>query len=71
MLWIAAAAIIASTPQGGATPPVVVQATATVRIISGVRIKLDSSTNADAPPAHDSTVSIEGAQRSARLIEFQ
>jgi len=72
MLWLAAAAAIAaSTPSIGAPPRVAAQATATVRIISGVRLKLDSNTNTDAPPAHDSVVTTNGTQQPARLIEFQ
>ena len=72
MLWLAAAAAIAaSTPSTGTLPPVAVQARATVRIISGVRLKLDSTTNPDAPPAHDSVVTTNGTQQPARLIEFQ
>jgi hypothetical protein len=72
MLWLAAAAAIAaSTPANNLPPPVVAQARATVRILSGVRLKLDSPTNADAPPAHDGTVMTNGTEQPARLIEFQ
>jgi hypothetical protein len=72
MLRLAAAAAIAAwTPANNSPPPVAVQATATVRIISGVRLKLDSTTNADAPPARDVTVTTNGTQQPARLIEFQ
>jgi hypothetical protein len=72
MLWLAlAAATAAPSPQGG-QPVVVSQATATVRILSGVRLKLDSRVNADAPIAHDSKVTTtDGTQHPARLIEFQ
>ena len=71
MLWLAAAAVAASTPQPTGPAPVVVQATATVRILSGVRLKLDSTTNTDAPLAHDTMVKTDGTQQPARLIEFQ
>ena len=73
MLWlIAAAAAANAAPEPGSAPaPVVAQASATVRIISGVRLKLDSPTNEGAPPAHDSTVSSDGTQKPARLIEFE
>ena len=71
MLWLAAAAVAASTPQSSGPAPVVVQATATVRILSGVRLKLDSPTNTDAPLAHDTAVKTDGTQQPARLIEFQ
>jgi hypothetical protein len=67
-----AAAIVASAPASSPTAPAVVaEATATVRIVSGVRLKLDSPTNADAPPAHDSKVEAEGKLQPARLIEFE
>jgi hypothetical protein len=73
MLWlIAAAAAANAAPDTGNPPaPVVVQATATVRIISGVKLKLDSPTNEGAPPARDSTISADGTQKPARLIEFE
>ena len=73
MLWLAAAAATIATPGpgSGAARPVAVEARATVRIISGVRLKLGSTTNSDAPPAHDSIVTTNGAQQPARLIEFQ
>lgn len=72
MLWLAAAAIAASTsapPSGPA--PVSVEATATVRIVSGVRLRLDSMTNVGAPQSHQAVVIIEGNPRIARLIEFE
>ena len=72
MFWLAAvAAIAAPTPSTSAPPPGVAQAKATVTIISGVRLKLDSTTNTDAQPAHDSVVTTNGTQQPARLIEFQ
>ena len=73
MLWlIAAAAAANAAPSTGNSPaPVVRQASATVRIISGVQLKLDSPTNDGAPPAHESKVKVDGEQQSARLIEFE
>jgi hypothetical protein len=72
LLIVAAAAIVAQAPPTGAPPPrVVAQASATVRIVSGVRLKLDSARNEDAPPAHDSIVTADGTPRRARLIEFE
>ncbi|HEX5258294.1 MAG TPA: hypothetical protein VFW35_05880 [Sphingomicrobium sp.] len=71
MLWLAVAALAASAPQSSGPAPVVVQATATVRILSGVRLKLDSPTNTDAPRAHETVVKTDGTQQPARLIEFQ
>jgi hypothetical protein len=49
----------------------VVQATATVRIISGVRLNFGSATNEGAPAAHPSTVAANGERQPARLIEFE
>lgn len=67
-----AAAIAASAPASSRTAPAVIaEATATVRIVSGVRLKLDSPTNVDAPPAHDSKIKAEGKLEPARLIEFE
>lgn len=67
-----AAAIAASAPAGSRSAPVVVaDATATVRILSGVRLKLDSPTNKDAPRAHDSKIRADGKDQPARLIEFE
>jgi hypothetical protein len=71
ILLAAAAAIAASTPAKSGQAPVMVQAKATVRILSGVRLKLDSPTNPDAPRAHDSIVTTNGRQQPARLIEFE
>lgn len=73
MFLLAAAAVAATPPMGKAsTPPVAVQAKATVRIISGVRLRLDSAVNANAPQAHDSVVTTtDGVQHNARLIEFE
>lgn len=73
-MFVLAAALAATAPPSSApaTAHVAVQATATVRIISGVRLKLDSATNADAPPAHDGLVTTnDGTAHPARLIEFQ
>ena len=69
-----AAVIAAAAPAVSSAPSsaVAVQATATVRIISGVRLRLDSPNNNDAPPAHDSVVTTsDGTAHPARLIEFQ
>lgn len=72
MLILAAAAALATPQPPPSRPaPAVAQATASVRIVSGVRLKLDSPTNAGAPPAHDSKVMTEHGKQPARLIEFQ
>jgi hypothetical protein len=73
MLWfVASAALAASVPADPGPTHARVDARATVRILSGVRLKLDSPTNADAPPAHDSVVvERDGNRQPARLIEFE
>jgi len=76
-LLAAAAAVATGTAMpapafSGAVPaPVAAEAVATVRIVRGVRLKLDSPTNAGAPAAHDSVVTTDGNQKPARLIEFE
>jgi len=70
MVLIAAATLVAATPQ--ARPFAVAQATATIRVVSAVRLKLDAPTNADAPRSRDSLVrTIDGSTQPAKLIEFQ
>ena len=73
MLWfVASAALAASAPATSGPTHALVEARATVRILSGVRLKLDSPINADAPPAHDAVVvERDGSRRPARLIEFE
>jgi hypothetical protein len=66
-----AAASPAPTPPNDRPAPVVAEAVATVRIVSGVRLKLDSPTNPDAPPAHETKVIANGKPQPARLIEFE
>ena len=73
MIGIAAAALLAATPQGGpAQPSVVVQAQATVRILSGVRLKLQQSDgDAGAPKARSATIRTSDGAQPAKLIEFE
>jgi hypothetical protein len=66
-----AAAVVAVIAPNSTPAPVVAEATATVRILPGVRLKLDSATNADAPRAHDAKITTDGTERPARLIEFE
>jgi hypothetical protein len=71
-MFAAAAALAAPAPaNSGPRPVLAVQAEASVRIISGVRLKFDSPTNEGAPPAHDSKVTADGKAQRARLIEFE
>jgi hypothetical protein len=73
MVLLAAAAIAASSPQGAPISSVGphIQARATVRIISGVRIHFGVDGSADAPAARDTVVHTEDAPRPAKLIEFE
>jgi hypothetical protein len=71
MLLLFAAAAASVTPQESHPAAAVIEARATVRIISAVRVKLDSQTNPEAPPAHDSKVRADGKVQPARLIEFE
>ena len=69
--WIRTVAVAWTTTGAGPLDWGVEAATATVRILSGVRLKLDSPTNTDGPLAHDTVVKTDGTQQPARLIEFQ
>ena len=70
MMLLAAALATAAPPP----PPTaaVAQATATIRVIAAVRLKLDSPENAGAPHARDALVRApDGSTHPAKLIEFQ
>ena len=70
MVILAAAALVTLSPTPRA--PAVAQATATIRVVEAVRVKLDGSTKPGAPPARDSVVKVgDGSTRPAKLIEFQ
>jgi hypothetical protein len=70
-MLLLAAALIASPPAPGPTRGTA-QATATVRVISAVRVKLDGSHNADSPrPRRAEVRSPDGTVRTVKLIEFQ
>jgi hypothetical protein len=73
MLLLAAAAMIAATPLPALPQQTsaVVQAQASVRIVSGARISLDGQASSDAPPPTEGVVHTEGSAQPARLIEFQ
>ena len=73
MLWLVAAAVVSNSapPPSPRSAPVIAQATATVRIISGVRLDLQSANNEGAPTARASTVAVNGERQPARLIEFE
>ena len=70
MVLLAAAALATTPPQP--TVSAVSQATATIRVVSGVRLKLDGSSNPNAPAVRDSVVkTADGTSHPAKLIEFQ
>lgn len=72
MLWLAAIAVAVAQPKPPPTPvPPVVQARATVRIISGVRLKLDGKPNPDAPRPREAVIHTDRGPKQARLIEFE
>jgi hypothetical protein len=74
MLFFVTAAVMASTPQN---PPdggvrAAVQATATVRIITGVSVRLGrGALSGEAPRPHITIASADGAPKRANLIEFE
>jgi hypothetical protein len=71
MVLLAVATLVAATPQSRPIAAVA-QATATIRVVSAVRLKLDAPTNADAPRSRDSVVrTTDGSTQPAKLIEFQ
>jgi hypothetical protein len=74
MYVLAAAAILAASPQNApAQRPVVTgQAIATIRIISGAVLRLGEAVRSGyAPAAQDSVVHTDGGIQPARLIEFE
>ncbi|MEO8453615.1 MAG: hypothetical protein ABI454_00505 [Sphingomicrobium sp.] len=72
MLVIVAAAIAVSVPSTRPTIGASVQATATIRVISGVRVGFGADlSDADVPRARDTVVKRGGEQQPAKLIEFQ
>jgi len=74
MIILAAAAFSTSSPQPAAPSrtAVTVQATATIRIVSGIVLKLDAPTNPGAPPSRNSVIhAADGSTAPAKLIEFQ
>ena len=71
MVLLATAALAATPPQPRPVSASV-QATATIRVISGVQLKLDGTNNPGAPSPRDSNIkSADGSVQPAKLIEFQ
>ena len=72
IMLLVAAAIGASAPQlprRAAAPAV--QATATVRILSGVRLNLGEPQGRDGFIARDSVIRAAGSSQAAKLLEFE
>jgi len=70
MLLLAAVALVAAPPSRSVSA--VAQATASVRVIAAVRLKLDGSPNSDAPPPRKAQLrSADGSRQPVKLIEFQ
>ncbi|MEO6226124.1 MAG: hypothetical protein ABIO80_09795 [Sphingomicrobium sp.] len=70
MISLLALALAASAPHNPTAAPMV-QAQATVRIVYGVRLKLDGKANPDAPLPRAAELRSGGEIIPARLIEFQ
>jgi hypothetical protein len=70
MLMLAAAALATNPPEP--RPAAIAEASVTIRIVSGVRLKLDGSPNPGAPAARGSIIKArDGTSHPAKLIEFQ
>ena len=74
MILLAATALSTTSPPDSqpSRSAVTAQATATIRVISGVTLKLGEAINPGAPPTQDTIVHApDGTIVPARLIEFQ
>ena len=72
MLIASAAAVLAASADVPRRPAPTVQARATVRILSGVRLKLgEDSARRDGPAVRDATVRTTDGRQPAKLIEFE
>ena len=74
MIFLATAALAITSPPDSqpSRSAVTVSARATIRIVSGVTLKLGEANNPGAPPTQDTIVhSADGTTAPAKLIEFQ
>ena len=72
MLLLASAALAMSAPQPPSRPAgASAQATATIRIISGARLRLGQQPEATGSTLRRSIIRIQGEAHPARLIEFE
>ena len=70
MIILAAAALAAKVPQSRLTATT--QATATIRVLRAVTLKLDGSPNPYAPPVRNSRMAAaDGTRHPAKIIDFQ
>ena len=71
-MFLLAAAALATVPMPPSATSATAQATATIRVIAAVRLKLDGSANPGAPPPRDALLGqADGTSQPAKLIEFQ
>jgi hypothetical protein len=74
MIFLATAALATTSPSDSqpSRSAVTVSATATIRVVSGISLKLGAATNPGAPPTRDSIIhTADGIAVAAKLIEFQ
>jgi hypothetical protein len=73
MFWLAAAAIAASAPPAAPQPASApaVQARATVRIVSGVRVQFGGQSTLEGSVLRKATIQTTGGAQTATLVEFQ
>jgi hypothetical protein len=71
LILAAAAAIAASSPPPSRTAAPAVQATATVRILSGARLSLGTTGSGEGFSARAAVVRTGGSSQPAMLIEFE
>jgi hypothetical protein len=72
LLLAVLSAAIATQPHASHPVTASAQATATIRIVTAVRLKLDGSENRDAPPVRNVVLrTSDGVTHPAKLIEFQ
>jgi hypothetical protein len=74
MVLLSVLAIAAAQPAPAADQPLAratVQARASDRIVSGVRVSFASAGDHQAPAARDATVHGDGVPKPAKLVEFE
>jgi hypothetical protein len=71
-MLVIAAAVAVSVPSTSPTIRASVQATATIRVISGVRLSFGAGlSDADVPRVRDTLVKTGDTSQPAKLVEFQ